>query len=184
MRKHNIIARLSGFTLIELMVTLLVLGILVSIAVPSMRDTIIKNRVVSEVNLLVAALNAARSESIKRGRSVSLLKSGNWQDGWTMFEDSGVYGSIDGSDAVIKVSNGFGSSTDTLTFSRDFIRFTSTGFADLAGIFLLCTSDKDTGYARAIYISSTGRVRLSSDTNGNGIHDDGDASTPTELSCP
>ncbi len=177
--------RQLGFTLIELMITIVVLAIIVSIAVPSLKDVIIRNRVATEINSLVATLNSGRSEAIKRGRSVSIIPATNWQDGWTLFEDTDKDGAFDTGETPIKISNGFTSGSDTLTYTAavTFVRFKSNGFAANTGTFKLCESGAEAKYARAVYISSTGRIRLSSDTNSNGVHDDG-SSTPNELSCP
>lgn len=79
-----------GFTLIELMVTVVILAILVSIAVPSFRDMIQSNRMLSITNNLMTALQFARSEAIKRGVRVDVCRQSNgacsngtgWQDGW------------------------------------------------------------------------------------------------------
>ena len=79
-----------GFTLIELMVTVAILAILVSIAVPSFRDMIQSNRMLSITNNLMTALQFARSEAIKRGVRVDVCRQSNgacsngtgWQDGW------------------------------------------------------------------------------------------------------
>src|SRR5690554_54374 len=64
--------RSSGFTLIELLVTLVVLAIVVTVAVPSFQDIIRNNRVSTETNSFVSALQLARSEAVKQGAEVSL----------------------------------------------------------------------------------------------------------------
>ncbi len=180
-----------GFTLIELMITLVVAGIVLTVAVPSLQDMVISNRVATEVNSLVASLNKARSEAIKKGDSVSLCASSNgtscsggWSAGWIIFDDTDDDGAFDGGETLIYASQPL-SSSNTLSYAatESFVRFKSDGFAEEIGVFKLCESGNAAKYARSIYISATGRVRLSSDTDGSGIHDDGLASS-TELSCP
>lgn len=56
----------NGFTLIEMMVTIAVAAILVSIAVPSFRNLIVSNRLNTVATEMVDAISFARSESIKR----------------------------------------------------------------------------------------------------------------------
>lgn len=83
MKKH------SGFTLVELMVTISILAILLGIGVPSFRATIEGNRITTVANDMVAALQFARSEAVKRGANVTLCSSsdqrscsGAWANGW------------------------------------------------------------------------------------------------------
>lgn len=73
-----------GFSLIELMVTVAVMGIIAGIAFPSLRDLVINSRVSTQTNELVAALNYARSESIKRGLEVVVCArdGANLGNGW------------------------------------------------------------------------------------------------------
>ena len=70
--------RNSGFTLLELMVTLFVALVLAGVAVPNMRGFAQNSRISSQTNDLVADFNFARSEAIKRGTSnVVVCKSSN-----------------------------------------------------------------------------------------------------------
>jgi type IV fimbrial biogenesis protein FimT len=61
-----------GFTLLELMVTIAVLAILTTVGVPSFRLLVQNNRVTTQTNELVTALNVGRTEAVKRGRNVQV----------------------------------------------------------------------------------------------------------------
>ena len=62
----------SGFTLIELMVTIAVLAIIVSIAAPNISTQLANQRVKSTAATLANALKEAKSESIIRRQSITL----------------------------------------------------------------------------------------------------------------
>jgi len=95
-RSRGAIAR--GFTLIELMVAIMVLGILLGVAVPSFRDAALSSRLTAYANDLVASAQIARSEAIKRNARVTLCASaggsecdegGGWEVGWIVLTADG-----------------------------------------------------------------------------------------------
>ncbi|HUW39270.1 MAG TPA: GspH/FimT family pseudopilin [Rhodocyclaceae bacterium] len=78
--------RRGGFTLVELMVTLTVAAILLSIAVPSLQDLVASQRVRAAASELMSALSLARADAISNGRRVAVasLDQSNdvWRGGW------------------------------------------------------------------------------------------------------
>ncbi|MBM5573395.1 GspH/FimT family pseudopilin [Deefgea sp. CFH1-16] len=90
-----------GFTLIELMVTLSILAILTAIAAPNFSQMMVANRMTTQNNELIAAINLARSEAIKLNRSVTFCKldsasasacsstAGNWLH-WGVISNEGL----------------------------------------------------------------------------------------------
>lgn len=86
----------NGFTLLELMITLAIVVILATTAVPSFWQTIQNNRATTQANELTTAINTARSEASKRGQRVRVCPSrdgatcdnGNdWTIGWIVLRD-------------------------------------------------------------------------------------------------
>lgn len=80
-----------GFTLIELMVTLVVVVILAVLAVPSFRSFTANQQVKTASYDLLAALNYARSEAIKRNKDVTVAAvDDDWSAGWEVTSDDEV----------------------------------------------------------------------------------------------
>jgi type IV fimbrial biogenesis protein FimT len=75
----------SGFTIIELLVTVMVLGVMASLAAPSFRDFVASQRIRSASYDVSSSLMLARAEAIKRNSSVVLsAQNGNWANGWSL----------------------------------------------------------------------------------------------------
>ncbi|MDV3514569.1 GspH/FimT family pseudopilin [Stenotrophomonas sp. C1657] len=73
------VATSSGFTLLELMVTVAVLAILVTVALPSFSAMIAGNRITAAGNDLMAGLQFARHEAIRRNDAVQVCASADGQ---------------------------------------------------------------------------------------------------------
>lgn len=152
--------KIQGFTIIELMITLAIAAILVSLAAPSFRDIIQNNRMTTQYNELLASLSVARSEAIKRGEDVIALSSNgnNWEDGWTVFVDTDGDGAPSAAE-TIRVGATL-SGNNTLRFPRDRITYAGSGLGSglITGTFTLC-DDRGNAEARGLVVSATGRVR-------------------------
>lgn len=78
--------QIRGFSLIEMMVAVALLGMIAALAAPSMADFALRQRVSSQANELMLSLAFARSEAIKRNEKIVLLPETNsaagWEDGW------------------------------------------------------------------------------------------------------
>ena len=88
--------RENGFTLIELMVTLAIAAILLTVAIPSFNTTIKNNRLITDANRLVSSVGLARSEAVKHGRTATVCVSSDqatctgetdWTLGWMVWVD-------------------------------------------------------------------------------------------------
>jgi len=98
----------DGFTLVELMMTIAIAMILMTIAVPSFTIMINNSKITSKTNEFISSLNLARSEALKRSNNVSICKSnddfsacdGSADDsfskkGWLVFSDCNANGTLD-----------------------------------------------------------------------------------------
>jgi type IV fimbrial biogenesis protein FimT len=179
-----------GFTLIELMVTLTVLAILLTLAVPSFATLISNNRMSAQANELMGSLNLARAESIRRAQGVSVRASDNdnYALGWNVFADADLNGtaaspatSSDGS--LLKVVSAFrgtptitrvtrtgASAPFTYTASsasdRMYLVFNSRGgiTATAPAFFRICDPRNTTVKGRIVQINLVGKVSLDSTT--------------------
>lgn len=64
-----------GFTLVELMITVAVIGILAVVAVPAMTDMINNSRLRGQSEEVTAALQLARSEALRRNQRITACAS-------------------------------------------------------------------------------------------------------------
>ena len=163
------------------MITVTVLAILATVAIPNMRSTIQNNRMTAQANGFLTAFQLARSEALKRNAPVSVCPSsngsecgGDWEDGWIGFvDDAGSEGSSAASvDEVLQIWDGLKGDTANDGDAPSFVRYLGQGMVDRnAGTsypiaFELkipdCTADNN----REIRISPMGRAdvnRLSCD---------------------
>lgn len=105
--------QVGGFTLIEIMVSLAVLGVLIAIAIPSFSNTINRYRINTIRDELTASLQMARSEAIRRGVQIIIVRktvncvfdmpdSQDWHCGWHLVVDSNNNGNVNAAEEVIQ----------------------------------------------------------------------------------
>lgn len=149
----------------ELMVTLAVLAVLLSVGLPKLSIYFQSNRMVSNVNAMAGALHIARSEAIKGNIRASVCKSANpgaaapvctvgaggWEDGWIVFTDNGgTVGAYDAGagDQILRIQDGTEGKGVTVTANNanilNFVSFSSRGVPKLSngvsqsGVFRIC----------------------------------------------
>lgn len=85
-----------GFTLIEMLITLIVVAIAATLAMPALRDFNMSGAATAQANSLLANLNSARMEAVKSATNVrvSALGSG-WSDGWVVAIDRDRSGTVE-----------------------------------------------------------------------------------------
>lgn len=156
----------SGFTLIELMVTLAILAILLMLATPSFTEWRRNTQLVTVTNTLVNALATTRSEALKRNQPVRLnfIVSNSVVSGWRVYEDSDLDNSFD-ADKDEELHESGVVVPDFITVSAGNITtFTYDGSGFLRGvnnttIRVQYMNGETVKAARHIIVSRAGRVR-------------------------
>jgi len=172
---------IRGFTLIELVMTIAILGILLTIGIPSFRELTTRNRITTQANEFMADIAHARAEAVRRNTRVTICKSNdgancvtsaNWQEGWIIFTDPSGYGTYTSTSADEKLLRVHGPLSGTSTLvpalfdnAGNYFQFSPSGQAigvsggtpSTMGTFVLCVS----GYrGRTIGFNTTGRVSI------------------------
>jgi len=151
-----------GFTLIEMLITLAVGSILLSLAVPAFRTFLQNDRLMTGASALSMALYAARAEAVKEDVSVQICASANgtscsgantWETGWI------VLSTAPGATPV-QVTGAMPAGTTVRAGAVNTITFSSTGLASTAAAFKLCDVRGPT-QARFLQLSVTGSVASS-----------------------
>jgi len=166
-----------GFTLLELMTALVVAATLIAIAVPSMSSFIQNNRIVTQTNDLIADLNFARSESVKRSTTIAICKSSNatacstggnnWAMGRIIFVDPNANGVVDPGETILRARELLdgGNTLNAGGNLANFLIFTKTGITTLApsttraNEFALC-DQRGLTQGRSITLEITGRATI------------------------
>lgn len=154
-----------GFSLIELLVVVAIIGTTMSVAIPSFQALVASNRLTTSANNLVSALQLARSEAIKSNFLVIVNRNATWAAGWVVFADKNQSGTQDASELTI---NSFDAIATGFTIKP--ISFVAPGFANNViyrpdgrstnnGSFYFC-SPVNVGDFRRVVIGTTGRVRV------------------------
>lgn len=132
----------SGFTMVELMVVVAIVGILTAVAVPSFTSYLARQQLRDQTSAFARAVNLARVEAVKRGRNVMVCRSnapealprpacgthaGNWASGWVVFADDNNNGAIDATETVIRVQPGWTNSGIINSNGNGRLRFRPNG---------------------------------------------------------
>ena len=184
---------MRGYTLLELLVVIGIVGFLAMMTIPSFQDTIRRNAREGAMLELTTAIALARTEAVTQALDVSICRStdsatcaaggggANWDAGWIIFSDAATAGTVDVDDTLLQVQ-GSGNGVTTITlqtrlnadFAGDFLRFDEDGFLNnttSGAYFKFCDLDNDLANARALWLSNTGRPAMSTG-GGDDVHND------------
>lgn len=150
-------AQPRGFTLIELMIVITLVGVMLALAVPNFRDFIRRNRLSAQSNEFIAAVQYARAEAIRRNRNVSVRatdasdNANEWGKGWQVIDTLATDTTLLRATPALPGSLALDSSN-----SANVITFNSSGLLqDGADVYRLCDQEKS---GRRIEITAVGQT--------------------------
>jgi type IV fimbrial biogenesis protein FimT len=165
--------RYQGITLLEVMGSVAVLLLMLSMGVPVLDKILRKNQLQAQASELMATLVFTRSEAVSRNIPVSMCHTndnssctGNlnlhWQGGWLVFTDVDKNRSVDPNDNIIAVrpvSDKYVSVGANINSAA--LTYTPSGRVIRAGRFRVCAQDLPAQEALSIVVSPAGRPRMS-----------------------
>ncbi len=169
MNRHIYIVHHHGFTIIELMVVLVVMGLLMTVGVPSFRALMADNQANNSAQEMLYALQLARAEAVKRNQMVSLCPSsdqtsctgsGNWHVGWIMFLDTSGNGVRDSSEQIIRIQNPL-DTTVTLT-GPTAIQYATGGYLEPAATQSIQASATGSTNSKWVCLTAIGKAGVQS----------------------
>lgn len=181
-RRHSPAAT-GGFSMVELLVTLVIGIILASIAVPQFGSFIKTQQSVSEINNLMDDIQFARSEALKEGQFVTVCvsssgtacTSGAWNTGWLVCSNPAFTTSAQtcatGTSNILRVQPGLTTSDSlvasptntTVTYNRDGF---AAGLSTTGQLFTLHNSPTITAGTRCLWLDVLGHMYIQ--TSGQG----------------
>ena len=178
----------QGFTLWELLVTVLVIGVVLGLGIPNFNEFSRNSEMASAVNALVSAVHVSRTEAVKRGVPITLCGSSTplaaapacdgGTGGYFAFTDTNDLdadgqedgnGTFDGADQILLQRDRPADQITTAISGPPLLRFQPNGFlldgANLDRVLYCDPRGNAVGYggqsvARVVMISRTGRPQL------------------------
>lgn len=166
----QIVKQPNGFTLLELLVTLAVAAVLISVAVPAFSQFVVSNRAATQANALLAGLQHARSQAVNAPSMVTICPSADgiacqgkaWNRGWIV-KTTGAGANDPQAAPVVQIDNGMSEQTRLMNPSNvaERIEFTPSGAITSQRQFIgLRVGSGESAELRCITISPAGEARV------------------------
>lgn len=162
----------EGFSLIELMITISVLAVLVTIGLPSFQASMRSNRVATGTNELIASMSLARSEALRSPGGAAICPSSDgatclpddssWDGGWIVWIDADGNGLPGGAnDTVLRYVEAVEGLDIAPSSKQAILRFDRRGRPVNPMNFTLASSKCPVGHGlvRELALTATGQIR-------------------------
>ncbi|AXR07215.1 GspH/FimT family pseudopilin [Salinimonas sediminis] len=175
-----------GLTLVELMITIAIAAILMTIGAPGISSMLQQNRIIADINNLSAVARAARFSAVDEGSNVVLCPTkdynsctGSWQEGKMAFIDSNSNGNRENGEAMIAAVDQV-SGTSTVSGISGTLTFRPDGSISNQAAIVVCPTSGDAKQASALILSLFGRIAVAVDSNDDGIKEN---AAGANISC-
>ena len=162
----------QGFTLLELMISVGVGAILLSVGVPSFRGVIMDNRMVRDSNQFVASINLARSAAVRYQRNATVCVSADfnaavpscaastdWSQGWIVWVDKDRDGATDANE-VVSVQGPIDGTTTFSAAGSAVFSYDARGFGIAPADELTLCDSRSGEMGRRIRVNNVGRTNV------------------------
>jgi len=158
----------KAFTLLELMITISILAILLSLGIPAFHEFALKQRLNAAVNVLQNDLLLARSQAIHRDVHViacpwnsggGCTGKADWSEGWAVFSDSNENKSYEDGEVLLRRGQGVENVMIHGSASRTALRFYPNGTTPGSNGSISICGLGGPERARKLVISNLGRIR-------------------------
>lgn len=162
----------NGFTLLELIVTMAVAALLLSLGVPSFRGVIMDNRLSAQANEFVTSINMARSAAVRYQRNATICVSSNfdatvpscdagtdWSNGWIVWVDKDRDAATDANE-IISVHEPLSGTTTLISAASNRFTYDARGFAVVGGDDLTLCDDRTAETGRRVRVNNVGRTNV------------------------
>ncbi len=175
----------AGLTLLEMMIALAVAAIVLTVVAPSIQSIVGKNRIVAEINEFSSVVQFARYTAIDQSSDTVVCPaadfancSTNWNQAKIVFIDNNGNNQRDSSEPLLMTSEAI-SAKNEMTGPNGSIVFFDSGATNASISVKICPDNNNAAIARSININAQGRVRVSTDSNRDGIFEDADGNPIT-----
>ena len=176
--------RLHGFTLIELVAVLAIVGVLIGVMMPSMAKLHARSEATTSINWMITAVNFTRHAAINFRTTATLCPhnklpercGGDWHGNLMVFADHNRDGKFNGQDYLIHevlAQNVSGTFKWRSFRNRQYLQMTPLGYTNYQnGNFTYCTENQSPLLARQIVINVQGRARVVHTRDPDGVRTD------------
>jgi len=182
--------KIKGFTLVELIATLAIVGLLLSYGAPSLSKLVEDNKADANIRSFLNIFSLARSRAVLSSQIVTICPSNDfisctndWQLPIIVFTDKDNNKAITGTDKLIHSypHQQYEIDIEVHPTHKQYFQYSATGLSHgTPGNIVFCPKSRNMSHARQVVISFSGRVRVSIDSDHDGLVEDAYGSV---LSC-